>query len=259
MDILVVDIGNGSAKAARMRDREVVGSITVPTTGLFVPQADLYCWLRDGAEDGIRTVAYCSVVPGLSTVFEAQVVAMGLTVFNLNPATARDLRIDYPRPEEIGQDRLANALAGKALHGYPLVVIDFGTAVTFDVVGTGGAYEGGVIVPGLNLMVDYLHEKTALLPAVDVEDRSKVCVIGKSTVEAIRAGYTFGFEGMINGILETVRREIRRDGSGDPAVITTGGSVRWLQETGIARYPNEPNLTLIGLALAVESGDRGSG
>ncbi len=252
MECLVVDIGNGSAKVARMRGREVVSSLSVPTTSLMDADARIYRWIEREADDSVVGLSYCSVVPTVADEFGDRVEVTGLPVFNLNHRTVLDLRIDYPCPPEIGQDRLANALAGKFLYGGPLVVIDFGTAVTFDVVGGSGAYEGGVIVPGLNLMVDYLHEKTALLPAVDVEDRSRVRAVGKSTVEAIRAGYTFGFEGMIAGILSAVKAEMAERGDRTVKVITTGGSVPWLAETKIGEFPYEANLTLVGLAIGME-------
>lgn len=252
MEVLVVDIGNGSAKAARMVDRRVVSSLSVPTASLTDPESGIYRWMGKEAGTSVVGVSYCSVVPSVADDFEDQVEAIGLPIFNLNHRTVSDLRIDYPCPPEIGQDRLANALAGKFLHGAPLVVIDFGTAVTFDVIGGDGAYQGGVIVPGLNLMVDYLHEKTALLPAVNIEDRTRVGAIGKSTVEAIRSGYSHGFEGMIEGILKAIFAEMATAGDRAVRVITTGGSGPWLPGTKIGQYLYEPNLTLTGLAIGLE-------
>lgn len=94
--------------------------------------------------------------------------------------------IDYPHPRQIGADRLANAVGAAAYYGYPCVVVDFGTAVTFDVIGPQCTYMGGVIAPGLASMGDYLERNTALLPAIDPQEPSRV--IGTSTVEAMQSG-----------------------------------------------------------------------
>jgi type III pantothenate kinase len=99
--------------------------------------------------------------------------------------------IDYPKPETIGADRLANAAAAVALYGSPAIVVDFGTAVTFDVISAAGDYAGGVIAPGLNAMTDYLHNRTALLPRVSLREPHRA--IGRSTVEAMRSGAIHGY------------------------------------------------------------------
>jgi type III pantothenate kinase len=102
-----------------------------------------------------------------------------LTPLQLTPQTLRGVGIDYPHPETIGQDRLANAVAARHHYGAPALVVDFGTAVTFDVVNRTGNYVGGIIAPGLSAMTDYLHEKTALLPRIRI--RSPRRVVGRNT------------------------------------------------------------------------------
>jgi type III pantothenate kinase len=131
------------------------------------------------------------------------------------------------------------------LHGAPGIVIDFGTAVTFDIVDADACYAGGVIAPGLRLMTDYLHERTALLPQVEL--REPESAIGKSTVGAILAGAAIGYRGMVRGILEALRRELKQ-----PArlrVIATGGDAGWIA----AGLPDieavDADLTLHGLRL----------
>ena len=114
--------------------------------------------------------------------------------------------IDYPRPETIGADRLANATAATALYGSPAVVVDFGTAVTFDVISADRKYIGGVIAPGLNAMTDYLHKRTALLPRVTL--REPRCAVGRSTAEAMRSGAVYGYRGLVAEILRQVVKEI---------------------------------------------------
>ena len=131
----------------------------------------------------------CSVVPEKARILREVLVARG----PLHPLTYKSdmgLTIDYPRPEQIGADRLANAIGVSARHGAPAIVIDFGTAVTFDVVAAGPSYCGGVIAPGLGAMQDYLGRRTALLPQIELDEPASA--IGKSTVEAMQAGAVFG-------------------------------------------------------------------
>ena len=123
-----------------------------------------------GAKE-IEGVALCSVVPR-ATPFVRQAIRRlwKLGVLELTPKTLRGVGIDYPKPDTIGPDRLANAVAARHHFGAPVVVLDFGTAVTFDVVNRAGNYAGGIIAPGLAAMTDYLHEKTALLPRIKIRE-----------------------------------------------------------------------------------------
>jgi type III pantothenate kinase len=155
--------------------------------------------------------------------------------------------IRYPHPETIGADRLANAVALAHLHGAPGIVIDFGTAVTFDVLSADKHYLGGVIAPGLRLMTDYLHERTALLPHVEL--REPDTAIGQSTEGAILAGAAIGYRGMIRGILAALRQELPQ---GDKAhIVATGGDAEWIVG-GLGETESiavDPDLTLHGLRL----------
>src|SRR5205807_2610536 len=150
---------------------------------------------------------------------------------------------DYPRPETIGADRLANAAGVVALHGAPAVVVDFGTAVTFDVISRDKKYIGGVIAPGLEAMTDYLYQRTALLPKITLrEPRS---VLGKSTREAMLSGAVHGYRGLVREILREIRRDVFR---GEKIkVVATGGYAELIA----AKLPElrnvQPDLTLEGL------------
>src|SRR5207247_10885949 len=126
--------------------------------------------------------------------------------------------IDYPRPETIGPDRLANSVAVKHHFGAPAIVVDFGTAVTFDVVNREGSYVGGIIAPGLAAMTEYLHEKTALLPKIKIREIKRV--IGKSTQEAMLIGAVHGYRGLVRALLQELKREL---GVRRLPVIATGG------------------------------------
>lgn len=126
--------------------------------------------------------------------------------------------VRYPRKKQIGADRLANAVAVAELHGAPAIVVDFGTAVTFDIVNRRSEYVGGVIAPGLASVTEYLYQRTALLPRITLaEPRS---VIGKSTVDAMRVGAVIGYRGLVKEILHALKRE---RGMKRAVVVATGG------------------------------------
>lgn len=153
--------------------------------------------------------------------------------------------IDYPKPSGIGADRLANAAALVALHGCPGVVVDFGTAVTFDVVSAAGSYIGGVIAPGLRAMTVHLHESAALLPALTLAKPRRV--VGRSTREAMLSGAVYGYRGLVSRIVEEIRSE--RFAGVKPIVVATGGDARWIAE-GVPMFDViDPLLTMRGLLV----------
>jgi type III pantothenate kinase len=152
--------------------------------------------------------------------------------------------IDYPRPDTIGPDRLANAVAARHHFGAPVVVLDFGTAVTFDVVDARGNYVGGIIAPGLAAMTDYLHEKTAPLPQIRI--REVATVIGRNTEEAMLIGAVHGYRGLVRELIAELKRALRVK---KLPVVATGGYARLMA----AKLPEitavDPRLTLEGLRL----------
>ena len=159
------------------------------------------------------------------------------------------IRID--RPGEVGADRLVNALAAHRLYGVPAVVVDFGTATTFDAIGSDGAYLGGAIAPGLALGLDALASRTAKLPRVEL--RAPASAIGRDTVGAIQAGAVLGHQAMASGLLARIRREVAELVGADVAdvrAILTGGlsAEPWAREiAGVDVI--DPDLTLKGLAI----------
>ncbi len=199
-----------------------------------------------------KGIAFCSVVPEASQRL-LDVFARGLPIpfFQLTHEKKLGVPIGYPRPAEIGQDRLANAAGAQALVGMPAIVIDMGTAVTFDIVTATHGYEGGIIAPGVEVMRRYLHEQTALLPELD-EIIDVPRTIGKSTMEAMRIGTVIGFGGMIQALLDAVQSELTARGEKTPHILTTGGSAALLEK--VLRTPHRvvPDITLRGLAAAWE-------
>lgn len=184
-----------------------------------------------------------SVVPAKAAVLHDFLTSRG-PVHPLTAASDLGIGLDYPQPDQVGADRLANALAVCARHGAPAIVIDFGTAVTFDVVSAAPAYCGGVIAPGLGAMSEYLTRRTALLPAVDLTEPARA--IGKSTAQAMLAGAVYGYRGLVREILARLRVEIE----GPPIVVATGGDAALIAR-GLPEIDRvDPDLTLEGLRLA---------
>ena len=159
-------------------------------------------------------VTLCSVVPDASALME---VTFDQPIHHISHHSKMPITIDYPNPSKIGADRLANASAAILGRQGPAIVIDFGTAVTFDVISKAGSYLGGVIAPGTASLRDYLHQKTALLPAIQLEEPQSA--IGRSTEEAMQVGAVIGYRGLIREILNEVRREL----GGEPKIFATGG------------------------------------
>ncbi len=158
-----------------------------------------------------------------------------------------NIGIDYPRPETIGPDRIANACGAVAQYGAPVIVADFGTALTFDIVSASRAYIGGVIAPGLRLMADYFAEKTALLPHIDI--RGRVGRIGRSTTGAMRIGARVGYRGMVREIVEHLREDERE---ADAVLCATGGHAEWVLKDVEMPCRIDQNLTLVGLRVIWE-------
>jgi len=247
--LLLFDIGNTNTHVGLANDRHVIRQTDIPTSTWFTRKAKAQL-VRSVDHARVDAVALCSVVPRATACVRKAVRELWkLNCLELTPKTLRGVGIDYPNPQTIGPDRLANAVAARHRFGAPVVVVDFGTAVTFDVVDARGNYIGGIIAPGLAVMTDYLHEKTALLPRITI--REIVSSIGKSTEQAMLVGAVHGYRGLIRGLLVELTRELK---ARRLPVVATGGYAKLMA----AKLPEisaiEPNLTLEGLRLVWEAG-----
>ncbi len=247
MRVFCLDIGNTLAHWGVLKGGSVELSGSVGT-GSLSESVGLGAVLAGLDVEGLAGVSFCSVVPAATLEAERLLGSVGLgRVFHLTSINCPGLSIHYPRPAEIGQDRLANSIAAQALYGAPAVVIDMGTAVTFDLITPEGGYEGGIIAPGLSVMTRYLHEQTALLPELDPDSLVFSAGIGKSTVEAMKLGCAIGFSGMVRALLDQVLLEMRRLGHPSVNVVATGGSVGNLPREWLAELRFDVDLTLKGL------------
>jgi type III pantothenate kinase len=255
--VLLFDIGNTHTHLGLADGRRVLKQTDIPTLTWFGGSAAGLVKKFIGAKK-ISGAALCSVVPRATPLVKRFVrKAWKLDTLELNPQTIGGVGIDYPRPKSIGPDRLANAVAAKFYFGAPVVVVDFGTAVTFDVVDARGNYVGGIIAPGLAAMTNYLHEKTALLPQIKI--REVRSAIGKSTEHAMLVGAVHGYRGLVRELIGNLKRELRAK---KLPVVATGGYAKLIA----AKLPEiskvAPDLTLEGLRLvwqarAVRPGSRG--
>ena len=242
MSLLLIDISNTRTKLA-----QATLDAVDPGDKKVIPTADLSEESLNSALKNIDApdrVILSSVVPKKN---QEVLNAFGDSkVLVLHHSLDLGISIDYPNPDSIGADRLANAAAANAIFGSPCVVVDFGTAVTFDILSPEGAYCGGVIAPGLDAMTEYLHRRTALLPEIDLEEPESV--IGKSTVQAMLAGAVYGYRGLVKEIIAQISEEVA---GGEPiAAVATGGYAS-LMSKGVAEIGTvHETLTLEGLRIA---------
>jgi type III pantothenate kinase len=240
--ILCLDVGNTHAHWGLVAGREVRAHGELSTAALST--AAIRALLQEQAPTGL---ALASVVPSATAVLEPILLGSGLPYHHLRHDTVRGLGFDYPRPAEVGQDRLADCVGAQLVTGAPAVIVGMGTATTVDIL-TAQGYAGGIIAPGLGVMTRYLHERTALLPALDPANLLGGPAIGKSTVDAMRAGCALGFAGMIGALLDAVTAELTKQGGQVPTVLVTGGAAVYLPASWRDRVRHEPHLTLLGLA-----------
>lgn len=249
--LLCIDIGNTHTDlgfiAPGGRDAAST-TATLPTTEL----GEIDAAIRSLGEPtaALTGIAFCSVVPAGTIRLPKLLERFDLPVWQLTHTANLGVPINYPNPPEIGQDRLANAAGACALGEPPVVVIDLGTAVTFDIVSKRGGYEGGIISPGPALMTRYLHERTAQLPLVEDVTTPVTTAIGKSTQEAMRIGAVLGFLGAIQACLDGVLAELTAAGEPTARIITAGGAAEVV--SGRLKQPTTdvPDLPLRGLAAA---------
>lgn len=249
--LLCIDIGNTHTHLGYVEP----GGQTAAAASIALPTADL--GEIAGAIRGLGPVdkrpegiAFCSVVPAASPRLIQLLEGQGCPIWQLTHTVNLGVPITYPQPAEIGHDRLANAAGARALGEPPVIVIDLGTAVTFDIISRRGGYEGGIITPGPALMTRYLHERTAQLPIVEDVTTPVTSAIGKSTREAMRIGAVLGFSGAMQACLDGVIQELAGAGEPEPRVLTAGGAASIISGRLTQPTTDIPDLTLRGLAAA---------
>jgi type III pantothenate kinase len=248
--LLTIDIGNTSVAMGAFDDKGDL-RITWRMATSISRMPDEYAALllpllqHDGFQaSDIKDVCLCSVVPPLIGTFENLLNRY----FNLQPlvvgaGTKTGVRIRMDNPREVGADRIVHSAAAHTLYGGPLIIVDLGTATTFDTVSKEGEYTGGAIAPGITTAAEALFSRTAMLPRVKLVRPNKA--IGTNTVSAMQSGLIFGYVGLIEGMVNRIQKELPEKAR----VIATGGYSELIaKETSVIDIVN-PNLILIGLKL----------
>uniref|UniRef100_A0A7C1IZQ3 Type III pantothenate kinase n=1 Tax=Ammonifex degensii TaxID=42838 RepID=A0A7C1IZQ3_9THEO len=250
--LLVLDIGNTNIAVGLFEGEKLAAAWRIATrreqtadeVGLLLRQ-----FLREEGftPETVTGIAACSVVPPLNlTVERACGHYFGREVFWVGPGTRTGVPVKTENPREVGADRVVNAAAGYALYGGPLVVVDFGTATTFDVVSAKGEYLGGVIAPGVDISCEALFNRAAKLPRVELA--VPPTVIGRNTLHSMQAGIVYGFAGLVDEINRRIRAELKDEAR----VVATGGLATIIARESKTIEKVDPYLTLIGLRLIYE-------
>ncbi len=237
-DYLLIDISNSFTKLAFSTADRVGRASRIPTRSLTKTALREFI-----ASRAAEAFIVSSVVPAKNDIIAG--AADGARVLSVSASIELGVGVEYPKPETIGADRLANAAAVAQLYGRPAIVVDFGTAVTFDVVSAAGNYVGGVIAPGLESMTSFLYQRTALLPKLTLEEPRRA--IGKTTRSAMMAGAVYGYRGLVREILARVRQEAFR--RTDVRIVATGGYAQLIARSLPEIEAVHPRLTLEGLRI----------
>lgn len=240
--VLCIDIGNTSTHMALCKNGVFSGESRFVTRKAASAATALL--RRKYSAKEIDAAVIASVVPSAASAVIRTLRLLGVKSFLLGKNLRVPIANRARKPRQVGTDRLVNALAAYARFGRAAVVVDFGTAVTFDVVSKKGEYLGGVIAPGIEITIEALFQKTALLPRVTLKHPTSV--IGRDTVESIRAGCSFGIGGMCDRLIDEIAAALGTR----PRIIATGGYARFISKYCRSIRRIDPKLTLKGIYLS---------
>jgi type III pantothenate kinase len=255
--LVVVDVGNTNTVFGVYRGDDFLESFRLSTdterTGDEYGALLLPLFQREGIDPrDAGAVVISSVVPPLHpTLDQLARSTFGKKPLWIEPGVRTGMPIRYDNPQEVGADRVVNAVAARELHGAPVIVVDFGTATTFDVVNGAGEYIGGIISPGIGISAEALFAHASRLYRVDVRKPDEL--VGRNTVAAMQAGIFYGYVGLVDGILERLLAEI----PGVKMIVATGGQADLIASGSRYIRAIDPLLTLYGLKLIYER-NRGS-
>lgn len=260
--LLVLDIGNTNVTLGLVHGEAIVASRRASTRSAGTPDElemliDGLLHLDGASLADVTGISLASVVPALTSGTETMAERRGLPLLSASAATM-PIPVRTERPAEVGADRLVNSLAVARLYGAPAIVVDFGTATTFDCIARDGGYIGGAITPGLEIGLEALASRTARLPRIELAEPKRA--IGTDTVSAMQSGAVLGYRALTLGLLERIRVELARTEKVEESaiqVVLTGGlsAAPWARDLpGVDAI--DPELTLKGLAIlwAVASG-----
>lgn len=250
--LLAIDIGNTEITLALFEDDHVAGHWRLTTVAARTPDEwaamfTTYFVHAGRSTDEVRAAVLASVAPAITdAVADGVRQACGVTPLEITPAGDLPLTLDVDEPLSVGADRVANTLAAAELYGRDTIVVDFGTATTFDCIMADARFIGGVIAPGLRTAADELTQRAAKLPATDFA--APDAVIGRRTEDCIRAGVVFGAVDAVDGIVRRIKAEW--PGDAVPQVVATGGLAPHIAPLSSEIEKVDLMLTLQGLRLA---------
>ena len=250
--LLVIDVGNTHTVLGVYEGKKLIHHWRVWTDR--EKTSDEYGILVRNLYDGsafssreVHAIIISSVVPPLTpTIVDLCVRYFGIAPVVVGPGIRTGISVKMDNPKEVGADRIVNAVAAYEKFGKACIVVDFGTATTFDYVSAQGDYMGGVIAPGANISAEALFRQASKLPRVEIAKPASV--IGKNTVAAMQSGIFFGYVALVEGIIDRIRKEIRQE----PMVIATGGLARVIAGESSKIHVIDENLTLEGLRIIYE-------
>ncbi|MCB1045282.1 MAG: type III pantothenate kinase [Acidobacteria bacterium] len=250
--LLAIDVGNTHTVIGIIDDKQLIHAwrLTTQPARTGDEYGILFRSLMEPAGIDVQAlhggIISCVVPPLLDALTSMCERTMGIDPLVVGPGIRTGIPLRVDQPHEVGADRIVNAAAAIELHGTPAIVVDFGTATTFDPISKEGEFLGGAIAPGLQISAEALNRKASKLPRVEFKRPKRV--IGKNTVENIQSGLFFGYVGLVDGILEAMRGEM----DGTPRVIATGGLGRHFVTASKFIEVYEENLTLEGLRILYE-------
>jgi len=255
--LLAIDIGNTQTVIGLFKDNSLLSSWRMVTPKYETSDeiaASIFSFLNNSGYNpkDVKEVAISCVVPRIME----EIKNMSKKYFKCDPFMVgnnikTDLKILYDYPKEIGADRIANSVAAKEIYGSPAVVVDFGTATTFDIISARSEYIGGVIAPGIEISSEALFSYAAKLTKVDIS--WPLSVIGKNTYDGIRSGILYGFLGQVDFIVDKIiEEEKRRDANFNPKIIATGGLAFLMVGKSKWIKIHDPDLTLKGLKILID-------
>jgi len=250
MCLLAIDIGNSRIKVGVFKNKKIIRFFTLltPRSKESNRYEQIISQFINKNKKKVHSIVISSVVPSINKCFQKiSEKYFHLKPFWVNYYTA-GLKVRYSHPEKLGSDRLVNSLAGYHLFGGPLIIIDFGTAITFNCVNSKGEFIGGLILPGLETAVKSLAQNTGQLPAVKLKPAKKI--IGQSTQECINSGIFYGYLSMIDGLVNRLKTKIKS--LEKSKVIVTGGSAKLVVHYLKSVNKIVPDLTLQGLRIIGE-------